>query len=93
LRLGKAEKKDKVIAYADLRVRLVSEYFLTRFALPGQLLYSTQILVCLWFLAKNKNADAKTSELPGKQHAHSANKPRCETSAIHPVAKGRSSYN
>ncbi len=23
-------------------------------ALPGQLFYSTQILVCLWFLAKNK---------------------------------------
>ena len=28
-------------------------------ALPGQLSYSTQIPVCLWFLAKNKNADAK----------------------------------
>jgi type I restriction enzyme M protein len=28
-------------------------------ALPGQLFYSTQIPVCLWFLAKNKNADAK----------------------------------
>jgi type I restriction enzyme M protein len=27
-------------------------------ALPGQLFYSTQIPVCLWFLAKNKN-DAK----------------------------------
>jgi type I restriction enzyme M protein len=25
-------------------------------ALPGQLFYSTQIPVCLWFLAKNKNA-------------------------------------
>ncbi len=24
-------------------------------ALPGQLFYSTQIPVCLWFLAKNKN--------------------------------------
>ena len=31
----------------------------TRRALPGQLFYSTQIPVCLWFLAKNKNADAK----------------------------------
>jgi hypothetical protein len=28
-------------------------------ALPGQFLYSTQIPVYLWFLAKNKNADAK----------------------------------
>jgi type I restriction enzyme M protein len=28
-------------------------------ALPGQLFYSTQIPVCLWFLAKNRNADAK----------------------------------
>ncbi len=27
-------------------------------ALPGQLFYSTQIPVCLWFLAKSKNADA-----------------------------------
>lgn len=30
-------------------------------ALPGQLFYSTQIPVCLWFLAKNNNADAKRS--------------------------------
>jgi type I restriction enzyme M protein len=28
-------------------------------ALPGQLFYSTPIPVCLWFIAKNKNADAK----------------------------------
>ena len=28
-------------------------------ALPGQLFYSTQIPVCLWFLAKYKSADAK----------------------------------
>jgi len=28
-------------------------------ALPGQLFYSTQIPVCLWFLAKNKAAEAK----------------------------------
>ena len=30
-----------------------------RRARPGQLFYSTKIPVCLWFLAKNKNADAK----------------------------------
>ena len=28
-------------------------------ALPGQLFYSTQIPVCLWFLSKSKNADVK----------------------------------
>ena len=28
-------------------------------ALPGQLFYSTQIPVCLWFMTKNKKADAK----------------------------------
>ncbi len=28
-------------------------------ALPGQLFYSTQIPVCLWFLTKSKNADTK----------------------------------
>ena len=28
-------------------------------ALPGQLFYSTQIPVCLWFVAKSKKADAK----------------------------------
>ncbi len=28
-------------------------------AMPGQLFYSTQIPVCLWFLAKNRSADSK----------------------------------
>jgi type I restriction enzyme M protein len=28
-------------------------------AMPGQLFYSTPIPVCLWFLSKNKNSDAK----------------------------------
>lgn len=28
-------------------------------ALPGQLFYSTQIPVCLWFLARNKKSDSK----------------------------------
>lgn len=28
-------------------------------ALPGQLFYTTQIPVCLWFLTKNKSADSK----------------------------------
>jgi type I restriction enzyme M protein len=30
-------------------------------ALPGQLFYSTQIPVCLWFLAKNKSGSARDS--------------------------------
>ncbi len=36
---------------------LVTDTF--RCDLPSQLFYTTQIPVCLWFLAKNKNADAK----------------------------------
>ena len=39
-------------------------------ALPGQLFYSTQIPVCLWFLAKNKNADAKRGFRDRHQHTH-----------------------
>ena len=31
-------------------------------ALPGQLFYTTQIPVCLWFLTKNKKADSKRVE-------------------------------
>jgi len=34
-------------------------------ALPGQLFYSTQIQVCLWFLSKNKN-DGKTQDRRGE---------------------------
>ena len=30
-------------------------------ALPGQIFYSTQIPVCLWFIEKNGNASAKRS--------------------------------
>ena len=37
-------------------------------ALPGQLFYSTQIPVCLWFLAKNKAADAKRSFRDRRKH-------------------------
>jgi type I restriction enzyme M protein len=44
----------KVIIEADLVDCMV--------ALPGQLFYSTQIPVCLWFLAKNKN-DARLPNL------------------------------
>ncbi len=37
-------------------------------ALPGQLFYSTQIPVCLWFLTKNKNADAKRGFRDRRKH-------------------------
>jgi len=41
----------RALIEADLVDRMV--------ALPGQLFYSTQIPVCLWFIAKNKGADAQ----------------------------------
>jgi type I restriction enzyme M protein len=47
---GEGEIRQKLIE-ADLVDCMV--------ALPGQLFYSTQIPVCLWFLAKHKAADAK----------------------------------
>jgi type I restriction enzyme M protein len=37
-------------------------------ALPGQLFYSTQIPVCLWFVAKNKNADSKRGFRDRRKH-------------------------
>src|SRR4029434_10611293 len=37
-------------------------------ALPGQLFYSTQIPVCLWFLTKNKNADPKHRSRHRRKH-------------------------
>jgi type I restriction enzyme M protein len=37
-------------------------------ALPGQLFYSTQIPVCLWFVSKNKNADTKRGFRDRRQH-------------------------
>ena len=40
----------------------------TRRALPGQLFSSTQIPVCLGFLAKNKNDDAKRGFRNRRQH-------------------------
>ncbi len=41
------------------RALIVADLVDCMVALPGQLFYSTQIPVCLWFLAKDKNADAK----------------------------------
>jgi len=37
-------------------------------ALPGQLFYSTQIPVCLWFLTKSKKVDAKRRFRDRRQH-------------------------
>lgn len=41
------------------RVVLVTDLVDCMVALLCPLFYSTQIPICLWFLAKNKNADAK----------------------------------
>jgi type I restriction enzyme M protein len=44
----------------DIRRPLIeADLVVCMVALPGQLFPSTQIPVCLWFLAKNKAADAK----------------------------------
>jgi type I restriction enzyme M protein len=44
----------------DIRQKLIEADLVDcMVALPGQLFYSTQIPVCLWFLAKSKAADAK----------------------------------
>ena len=56
---GEGEIRQKLIE-ADLVDCMV--------ALPGQLFYSTQIPVCLWFLAKNKNADAKRGFRDRRKH-------------------------
>ena len=61
-------------------------------SLPGQLFYSTQIPVCLWFIGKNSGVDAKHSELTGKQRTSSTEKLRRETSAICAMAKCTSNY-
>ncbi|MEN8856396.1 MAG: N-6 DNA methylase, partial [Akkermansiaceae bacterium] len=39
--------------------QVVSEAKDNMIALPGQLFYTTQIPVCLWFLTKNKKADSQ----------------------------------
>ncbi len=50
------------LAVMNLALRSIEADFVDcMVALPGQLFYSTQIPVCLWFLAKNKNAAAKRS--------------------------------
>lgn len=44
----------------DIRQQLVERDLVDcMIALPGQLFYTTQIPVCLWFLTKNKKADAE----------------------------------
>ncbi len=45
---------------SDIRQKLIEADLVDcMVALPGHLFYSTQIPVCLWFLAKSKTADAK----------------------------------
>ncbi|MBE9397655.1 type I restriction-modification system subunit M [Pontibacterium sp. N1Y112] len=44
----------------DIRKQMVENDLVDcMIALPGQLFYTTQIPVCLWFLTKNKNADSE----------------------------------
>ena len=54
-----AMKTPKAKPQRLLRSREANQAKNNMVALPGQLFYSTQIPVCLWFLAKNKAADAK----------------------------------
>ena len=43
----------------DIRQKIIENDLVDcMIALPGQLFYTTQIPVCLWFLTKNKNADS-----------------------------------
>ena len=42
------------------------------FAYPGQLFYSTQIPVCLWFIGKNGNASAKHAAFKTAQTQNNA---------------------
>ncbi|WP_395718835.1 N-6 DNA methylase [Prosthecobacter sp.] len=51
--------RDSAFTQSEAIPQVVSEAKDNMVALPGQLFYSTQIPVCLWFLAKNKAADAK----------------------------------
>jgi hypothetical protein len=41
-------------------------------ALPGQLFYSTQIPVCLWFIGKNGNVPAKHAAFKTAQTQNNA---------------------
>lgn len=57
-------------------------------ALPGQLFYSTQIPVCLWFLAKNKNAGAKRG-FRCKRHTAGEVRRKSEVSPVSPKKSSR----
>jgi type I restriction enzyme M protein len=53
----------------DIRQKLIEADLVDcMVALPGQLFYSTQIPVCLWFLAKSKAADAKRGFRDRRKH-------------------------
>ena len=54
-------------------------------AILPQLLYSTQISVCLWFLAKNKAADAKRGFRDRRQQTLSTGA-RCRSHVYHKAA-------
>jgi len=52
----------------DIRQKLIEADLVDcMVALPGQLFYSTQISVCLWFLAKNKKGGAGSQSRPSQR--------------------------
>ena len=57
---GNVAEITRRLAVMNLALRGIEADFVDcMVALPGQIFYIRQIPVCLWFLAKNKNADAK----------------------------------
>ena len=50
--------RENAISEGEAIPQVVSEAKDNMIALPGQLFYTTQIPVCLWFLTKNKKARA-----------------------------------
>jgi hypothetical protein len=57
--LGDTAMRDSAILQREASLQVLSAAKNNMVALPGQLFYSTPIPVCLWFLAKNKAADAE----------------------------------
>ena len=51
--------RDSAFPQSEAIPQVVSEAKDNMIALPGQLFYTTQIPVCLWFLTKNKKADSE----------------------------------
>lgn len=65
--------RDSALSKSEATPQVLSKAKNNMVALPGQLFYSTQIPVCLWFLAKNKAADAKRGFRDRRELTDSAN--------------------